>query len=273
MANLHVDIIEGGRANQTTRGWELERVAIVTGAEGEGPNKIINASFADGMPQWGDPHPAVPTAWLAERTGEAVDTDTVKFRLRYQEWPETTGGGTGPPIPEESCPITVGTNVQQDTTNQDIWGNTIFLRVSYPSDDPDEAMRPTSTNTAGTHDVVAETSVLRPDTTISITYTETDSPMYKSNWYVGTTNIGGWSLHPEAAPDTWLCTGITGTSPNVFTPYEVTYTFAYKETGWNPKMSFKRRDNGSVPTFADDGIGKNVDMRVYWQTDFNDLDL
>lgn len=281
--NVHLDIIDGNRGRKTfDKGWELDRIAIVRGVPGGGYEKVLNATKVEGMPEIGDAHPALASAWLREITPEAFDTDTVKLRLLYSQY---TSGGSDSPSAEQPN-IEAGASVVQETTDADYQGNLKELAYTYP--DTDKIEKAMGEGYRGVEwKINAEWSALKPQNTISLTrkeYVTHDHINWLGRNYVGKVNSGAWSLDTGSIAREWLCTAIVGRSNDGGLSFNITYSFQYRErvvndeklAGWDKKVAYRDKFSGAIPDDIDTNPSNPNSRKIVQdcvEIDFDNLNL
>ena len=241
---VKLDLIDGNAGRQTEEGLELTRIAVVTGVTGAAHKKLINALAVEGMPTIGSGHPDLATCKLRTIELDSVTGDTIKLRLQYSQ--RAQGGDWYPP-PEEPAQIEVGSSLTQVETNKDIDGNLITVEYTYPDDYKlDEKLQ------GKTIKQCSLVSRMTPETTLIFHTTEYVSPGYKSKQYTNRVNDSVWQ---SGDAKTWLCTGIVGRSNDGGATFKVTYTFQYREDGWDEEAMFIDPNTGRPPEDVEDGVG------------------
>lgn len=204
------DVIEGSSVRLTADGYEADRVFLVDGVTGPAHAMEYLALTVPGLPQWGEPHPSIPDAFVNAIVPTSKGGGSFSIRVGYAPRKSSSD-------PAQTT-IMVGTTCQQETVYQDV--NGVLLTVTGP--DPDDA--DVTKTQAGTM------SVFRPQTTLQFRRTEEESPGDKSILYSGKVNSTKWTVHPNSQPGQWLCMGIVGVSSDNGATYEVTYDFVFKDT-------------------------------------------
>ncbi len=258
MAVTYNDLIEGNTGKKTLDGWELNRMAVVTGVTGDGHAKIINAAAE--LPGINTAHPSLSTCLLREIIPESIDSNTVKFRLIYSQ-------ATPARFQPQLNTIEVGGTLSQVQTNKDRDGNVISVSYEYPSSyklDPNLQGK-----TVQTSSLVGK---LAPEHTITFSRIEYSNPSPIAKGYVGTVNSMEWELDPGAAPGTWLCTGIVGRSNDGGITFVVTYTFQYRPDTWSTVVQFIDPNTGVPPDDLIEDTGIKT-VYLYPETDFNNFNF
>lgn len=263
MATVHFDLQEGAGGKVTADGYEIERIARVSGLTGTAYARLKQAvaALAAKNAAIGKSHPSITKAKLAEMPFEHESPSVMKFRLLYRE-PDWSGGTTDPETDDpEHQQIEIGTSLQSVQTNKDVNGD--LMEVEFDGKKQS-----------------GEVSVMRPLSTIVVRRREGSSPGHKSRVYVGKLNAAG--QFALAAPDTvggtWICTGINGTSNDGGATWAVVYSFEYDELGWDHEAVYNDPDTGRVPDGVIDGTDavKALAIRTYAQhkaVNFNLLNL
>lgn len=229
MSTVNLDIVDGNTASLGPDGWEIYRVAIVSGLTGTASKRMYDAWAHADIPPRETAHPEIDGLWLDAYQFDSVSNDTVKIRLVYRE---------KYPVSQESVTET-GASLVQQQANTDAAGN--LLTVSWLD------ASSTVQSQSGT------VSLMVPQSTLLYTKREDEDPGDNAEDYVGRVNAGGWTLKPQAPPRTWLCTGITGRSQDGGNWYDVRYTWQKaSDAKWDTKVVF-RDDDGQVPDDIADG--------------------
>ena len=257
MSVNYKDLIDGNNALLTRTGWQLTRIAIVSGATGTGHSKILDAfnRLGDNI---GDQHPSLPTAYLMNISPMSISSDTVKFRLDYAEYPFA------------DTVVSIGSTVSQIEANKDVNDEVFELEYTYPSD---YHISDYASETITTGAVIA---LYAPETLMTvrkhITGTNYLEVVNYSRDYVGKTNMSGWLIHPTSPENTWLCTGITGETDDGGLTYLVTYSFHYREEGWDSEIVYMDPNTGKPPSDVVDDVGIKT-YQMYETANFNNLYL
>lgn len=241
---LKLDLIDGNTGRQTYDGLELTRIAVVTGVTGAAHKKLINALAAEGMPLIGSSHPDSATCWLQVIELDSITGDIIKLRLQYSQKSQSSDKY---PQPGEPAQIEVGSSLSQVEANKDIDGNLITVEYTYPDDYKlDEKLQ------GETIKQCSLVSRLTPESTLIFNQTEYSSPGYKSKQYSNKVNDLVWQSGDEG---TWLCTNIVGRSNDGGATYHVSYTFQYREDGWDDEAVFIDPNTGRPPEDVEDDVG------------------
>ena len=257
-AIVHLDIIDGIRAEDTQFDFKYWRKAKVSGLTGETAlDKILEAETAVGMPQIGDlADAAFPLLRLWKVTPQALAGDTMTLILEY--------GQNRSSLPVDEKLIEVGTTLTQSETNKDINDNLISVQYTYPAGYNDSEYPAGEAITQG-----GLASKFLPNSQNVFHRHENSSPGDISKAYVGKVNSQPWEGGDARS---WLCTGITGRSNDGGSNYNVTYTFQYRDETWDSVVYFVDPREGKPPAdlVVDTGIKT---YQIYNTIDFNDLDL
>jgi hypothetical protein len=273
---LYTDLVDGNSAIYTVDGWQITRMAKVSGGMENyaGYAKIIQASYflAQEGAVIGQPHPGCPTARLREISPIAVSPDTVEFRLVYRD----------DPVLKISCQ----SGLSQEDTNIDATGLVISTTYTYPADYKD----PTTGELSDLHgkEIVQGGTVQKFLPDISFSYHRTETRFWYGAMgiielqksFVGAINDGNWLLGGYIQnPWTWMCTGITGDSDDGGIQYQMTYTFSYRsriienvEYGWRPWVCFVRDDGKPAPD-VEPKTEAYHDIPLYRVMNFNALNI
>ncbi len=153
----------------------------------------------------------------------------------------------------------ISTTLEQSTSNLDANGNEVTVSYTYPSDDPDF---PSATQTQG-----GEFPVFQPQITQSYEglYT-TRLPQIIAASIVNKVNVSEWA---GGDPGTWLCMNCSykpwnsGINPT----WKMSFSFQYKQDGWNPTVIFKDQRTNKPPEGLVAGVGY-VTVTTFQSVDF-----
>lgn len=272
MATLEsLNLQDGARIDETLDGLTVTGTAVVSGVTAAGTAGLIEALSADGVPAIGDECPSVSGAYLERRTPQGIGGGTVRIRLQYV-WQGRQGG---------EPTIVSSTRCQ----SEEAWD-------AYALEDWDPAFNDKDfyivvgqeLNAAGEPDAAGETqtqaasvSVLRPHRVWEMDRVESEDPANWAGAYVGRVNSAGG--FPPGGSDqdygTWLCTDISGRSPDGGKTWQVHYAFEFKATGWDPVASFKVPKTGAPPPWGGEDTSDEAFRlcREYLPADFGGLHL
>ena len=133
----------------------------------------------------------------------------------------------------------IGSSVASEQTNKDASGAVITTSYTYPEDyteNPELAGEEFTTSTL--------VDKLVSETTMTIVRQEFITGLqlqYKAKQFTGKLNASYWDLVGDEA-QTWMCTGIVGSSHDRGISYTVRYSFAYR-------APFVLMDSGGNPTW------------------------
>lgn len=240
MPTVKWDQFDQTDATQGRDGWTATRGAIVSELSSTGLSQILEAVNALGV-AIGQPHPILPGCSLDSIAPRHESPSVVRCMLNYKsldasELPLGAGGGGGPEAGEDGYTIEVGGSLVQKETNKDRDGMLLHayrIGAGVGPDDPES--------------YIATVPVLRPQVTISISRREPTNPMAKAKAYVGTAGAAGWKLDPTAGVNTWLCTGISGTSTDGGKTFDVRHDFQYDPDTWTIRIYWHDKATGEIP--------------------------
>ena len=257
---VKLDLVEGHSVKKTTKGWEVDRIAIVTGMSGDGDARVINAMTVTGMPEILDVHPVESSVFLKEITLIELTNAEVKFKLTYR--PPSTGSSSF--VPDS---LEVGASVQQTETNKD--KNDTEMHTSYIYKAGTKRSRHDTPLLVDDPPVIAgaKVPIFLPQNTYSIQKLESSSPKTKAMNYVGKINSSEFDGYPAKS---LMCMAIVGRSNDGGSNYNVTYRFQYKANTWVQEVIFIK-DDGKPAYPTDANSKKNYD--IYDEINFNSLGL
>lgn len=214
------------------------------------------------LPQIDEVHPADNNKFAVGLTGELVpDTsDIVEVIVTYS----TPTFGTGGAQNEQGKPLCfrVGTTLQSDTVSVD--ANNQLMKLTYT------ATAANKNYPVGWHDTVNVTCTKStPVTTLECRRTVITNPLEDSLTYVGMVNTTTWY---KKDPRTWLCTGITGDTPDGGWSWQRTDTFAYKHDGWDQTKAWRDPKTGEIPpdVTSDNGMAT---FQIYLDREFTEIGI
>ena len=274
------DIQDGAEINRTVEGLEAIRIFQVSGLTGNRDVKLLNAILANGIPQRGEQHPSIPELAVSDISASPQGAENAEVSVTYKVLPfeEQEPDENQPPI------LTVGTTVQEDLTNLDIFGQQMLLNHTgvRQGKRSNETRQPDKLPTQP-----GELAVQFPQTTISLQRREPNNPLFKSQEFAGKINSAPIFGDP---PHVWLCTGITGTTDDGGESYNVTYEFqrsAVPDT-WDPIIVYidtetdapiatenfftKKKGPAAEGEVDADEVGIKK-VQVYNEIDFNQLNI
>lgn len=246
-----LDIIDGSRARLTTTGWELTRIAHVTGLTSSGEEMLIAAAAVSGMPLIGSSHPAVWFLILEEIIPEMVGAGEAKVRLIYR-----SSEGSSPTGQNNVGGATIenGASTQQKETYEDASGNLLVV----PYTDHDSQVKPVSVN--------------RPQHTKTFSWVSYDDADYMAETFLGKVNSGTWRQDPGCAPRTWLCTEMSSRSRNGGKTYTITASFEKNTSppagNWDSTLVWIDPETGRPPSDVAEGNGQET-FQMYQMVNFN----
>ena len=240
MAAVTLDLIDGHHAELTKDGWEIDRIAIVSGVTGDGHSKVLLASAVAGMPTIGSPYPGRTICKCVRKTLDAVTSEEVRFRLTYSDRGVSEFGSSTETL-QGDC------SLMQTETNVDRNGNLMPLYYTYPDTYPFSDKLSHKTEEERTHHYNAEAVFLAPQLTLSLSKVLTYNPASIARDYVGTVNAGGWAGDFAAPAGYWMCTRISWTSKDQGTTFDTVFSFAYNPKSWIVRLAYVNRHTGQHP--------------------------
>lgn len=266
MANLTLDIIDGGGMGVNSRGWRARRIAKLggltlttqAGIYAAMYSSSITTSTGERMPQYGDPHPGIPGIIVNNIDVSQVDQGICEAAIDYGV-PEVA---TTPPSETAPAQIEVGATVQEVETSLDVNGQ--LMTVGKFVDDGTALVLEIQTGTVRKQ---------IPSVYFRYRRREPFSPGAKAKFHVGTMNSISVFDDP---PKYWLCTGITGTSNDFGASYDVNYEFLRNEETWDAVVAWVDPSTGRIPTdvvFNGTNTGGLVRHVIYRTTNFYDLNI
>lgn len=258
---IEFDQIEGTTITRSSKGLELQRNAIVTGLSGSPDVIIYNALQEPGVPNQGDSHPSIPDLYVTNVTATPLENSNT------QAWLIIT---YGPPnattyVPNETNPaqIETGATIVQRQTNLDRFGD--LITVTYSNPDKLDANNQPFEDT-----IVATVELQEPQVYLRLSRKEPEDPELKASLFVGTTNLTPFR---GDGPFKWLCTAITGSSPNGGLDWDVRYEFQRNPSDWRIDVVYVDPETGNPPEDIIEGNGLVRNIEVLGLADFGALNL
>lgn len=236
---------------RSTRGLSASLAWTVTEVQSED-----DALDHQGIPQPGEPYPgrgfAIATSITAKPSGPNVFIVTVQYAVPDRD------SNVQPVTPGASGVIELGVATSVIRTTRDINGNQIVV-----------AYRQTLATGEFNDDFQGgEVEYEASQLLLIQRRTETFPPMQKSRFYSNTVNRRKiWGF----AKGTLFCHPITAVSNDGGETYQVTYQFQEADT-WRATATYKDKKTGKPPNDLVQGVGV-VDVEIYRETDFSDLNL
>ena len=262
MPTVRWNQLDEAQATLTDAGWQATRIARVSDLSAAGPARVLEAVNALGV-RVGEPHPVLPGCRLSSIDPAHESPSVVRCSLSYEPGPQAEGltppGAGGPPYTVE-----IGAALQQVQTERDRDAN--LMVVTYTNEGGDQYSR------------ALVFPVMTPQVTMTVRRTEAASPGNKAAQYVGKLNAAGWSFEPNSVEGVWMCTGISGSSPDAGKTWNVSYDFQqapWTET-WAVTGIYTDPVTGEMPADVDAAVNKNKavkDFNIYDIANFNDLGL
>lgn len=260
--SVKANIIKGETLSEDADGFRSVVVYQVTGLSGNANARLYNALLADGVPQFGEPHPVIGGIRVSDRQAKPVSgssTTGVEITITYEALkPESQ-----PPDDTQPAQVSVGSSLESTVTQLDISGNQILVSHTFVEDDEDGNVQ-TRTRTQG-----GEVEYQVPSMVLRFTRRESAAPDGKANAYVGKVNsdiFGGQPAHG------WLCTRIEGTSDDGGQTYTVTYEFQRNKESWLATVVYIDPETGRPPPGLVAGQGIKQ-VQVYEAVPFSGLNL
>lgn len=243
-----------GQAKRTSRGWQTNMLGIATGVDNvAGFAKLFAAcQIQHGCPQIGDPHPAIPTAYLFNIELISVSSEDVKARFFYEErWTDRR--------------ITINTVLVQEQTNLDINGDVISTTYTYPDDYKlDDRVKGSAVTQGGF------ISTFVPHKTIQFDIRQLATIEFLADNFIKRTNLSDWREPGDKG--LWLCMDISGMSPDSGINWDNKYAFEKRDQGWEGVAVFIDPNTNQPPPDVEDGTGI-VASQIYGEADFSELPL
>ena len=222
------NLVSSSASSTTQYGIQITTGAIVSGLPDSESTVQLDSAIAFGGIQIGSAHPSFPVYKCVDINSNSIGPNEVQIVYTWEyRFPETR--------------YEIGSGVNSQETNIDKNGAIITADYVYPDE---YILNPELAGSTDERSVMVEKLV--PETTMTITRQESITGLYlllKSKTFTGTVNGSAWGLTGDPA-ETWLCTGISGSSQDNGITYSVRYSFAYRppvpipwdpyyKSGWN----------------------------------------
>jgi hypothetical protein len=248
------DLVQGNQAVFTSQGYELTRLAIVSGLTSVGHKQLLDAVGAVGI-NYLDPHPDRASCSLREIRLESLAAGVCKLQYIYRDW--VLGSEK---IYDQ---FEVDATCSQVETIKDKDGNYLRLSYEYPStylrDPGDPDCKPLGKTVDNT--LLLGVQKFSPQKIIRIRRRENGSPEGKADTFLGKINSDTWRGY---APRTVLCTRLSGRLVAGTGTYDVDYEFQIRPETWDETLAYIDKNFGTPPADIDTnpGDGTNPTMRV-----------
>lgn len=248
------DIVDGELSHDES-GYKDQRTFIVSNLSGDAITKKYSASIAPGIPQRGDPHPAIPGIIVTSITVSIEGPDTYRVQVSYgaptyERREPDEDPVNNPPV------LQISTTLQGATTAKDIDGDQLF--VDFVDDNGNQFTQS------------GEVELQIPFSMISIQRKERYTPLYKSLEFSGSVNKNAIG---DFAPRTLLI-DISGDTDDGGLSYNVTYNVQYNPRTWDAEIFFKDEETDRIHEDVNIRNGNGYKrVRVYPEKDFNRLGL
>lgn len=194
------------------------------------------------MPQPGDRHPTIPALFVRSREAVALGPSIVQVDVRYQRLDD----GAGPPAPGFDYAIEGAAVAEQIESQTDRLGDQIIVE----------------------HNGIRQGATITADESRStLRFTQSFGSAAPGVWARQWTNRVNSDAWQGDAAGTWRCMGISFrlVDPNtVPATWQFSYDFAYKQSGWQPKVVFVDRETGEPPADIDTGANSLALKTVDW---------
>jgi len=283
MSTVHIDIVDGNRANFTFNGWEFNRIAKVSGLTTDGFNRLVEALLSPGMPQMNDSHPSISDAYVVNLQPESQSASVAVVDITYRQFTPN-----------------IQINISQRSETED--------RVSYVSDQAtgdlelmtlgyefpaDYPFKTKGRGEEGTDEFV--------DIELSVRKSRTDFVYQRTEWlttaadggaiglpltgvivlercraWQDSLNLSPWSLFPNDPAKVWKVNITAQSSLNGF-DWRFTYSFKFDPEFWEYEAIYRDpATNQLVPDSSDTvplAAPSRRNFAQYRTKNFNDLGI
>jgi hypothetical protein len=287
------DLVASSNFSVNRNGTRCVRVFLVEGLAGTRSSSYLACS-ASGVPRFGQAHPDIPKLYVSAVNAQPLGKDfktTQRVTVEYAT-PELGALNLNGAATTIEISGSNGQRVINRWPDGALEGQPILIDYSpnpgsnLVTIDPREltAAGADPAQNGGHYYDYAAVPCLSPNTVVSFTRRESNSPLAQSLKYRGRLNKSKWQ---GGDPGTWLCRGvdgnaISGTGDASVRTWEVTYEFEHCpiEGGWTQVCYFRDARTGTIPP------GIHVDprpgnvrgngytkVRPYAMVEFNNLRL
>lgn len=236
MASVTLDLIENGSVRRTVDGWQIQRVAHVSGLTGNKSTILARCVQVAGIPQIGDAHPNVPGATV---TGHyaigGIEGDGAMVFITYEsKTPDEPTGSGGQP----NFIVTDDTSLR--TVQIQRIGNKALRAVWSPDGNPSNPAAQADTLTINTEERVH-------DLTLWGVVSGTGRNMDLFRDAVGTVNRDLWHGKPQGS---WMWTRFASETQDRGRSYAVTAVLSRRTNGrvWCNSGLLRHKDSGKYVT-------------------------
>lgn len=282
------DVVRGTQYRVRRDVGSYTRIFYVTGLNAAAPAaqrmadaaQATDASTGNTIPVYGEAHPTIAAAFVAEVDAEplAAARDKARVTVLYSTLPPLGAADSG-----ANLAVRISGVGQEAYTSLDVNGT--LLRVGYvpgasPGSEPDDS-------DPNRKDDVARVRTLEPDTLLEFVRNEDANPLAKSLQYRRKLNSGSWQ---GMVARTWLCIALSGERIGRIDrthQWRVTYAFQYRAlppdgVGWEALAVFTDYRTNRPPADVDVAAGGYPstksgngfkEYQVYGEADFSALSL
>lgn len=287
MAVVKEDITQGNNARLTIKGWEFDRIFIVSELTSFGSDKLVEAVQATNVP-FGQSHPSISTAFALEFTPESLESaDAARVTIRYREYSQDYITEIGSRVLSKETSETF-----LDPNAADGDPATMKLTYKYPDD---YELRPDLQGVEVPQGV--RVSVQNYFPTIVITRTEftaitadvdngyaAGSPLTgemltdRAKVFNGKLNKANWNIRPADPEHVWRLE-MSAVSAEDGLAYRVRYAFAFDPDKWSFLAVYIDPYSGQPISDPENPLPSNpdeaseADYPMYLAEDFTALDL
>ena len=277
MSIVTIDYVDNHDGSKTRDGYQFTRKAIVEDLSSDSGDsdevRLYDAINNSGLPNIGDPHPAIATCTLNKIEAVAIEPNYIELKLIY-----STKRLSLDPDVDDPASISMDSSLVSTETSKDKDGeNLVKMRyLHYQGDikpDNPEEIFASDTYTPWVLPVVpklipSRIYMVRKKVAVSVSALETINHTYQ-----GTVNSVTWRGYGARK---WLCLGISWYSEDGGLTYIITYQFQYNPNNYDVDVFWREPTTGKVPFDATDiavqpDAGKTY--TIYEETDFNNLNL
>ena len=290
MATVEIDLLEGvASSHDIISGWDVTRVAIVTGLNAGGTldsagllQAAENAVAKMTGPRGTNYGTSPSGAWVTGSDTPPSDWVTGQFPVGtyIKSFKVDPIGATaakvkiiyhGYPLPR----FEFDSSINEVPTNKDVNGNVVTLSYTYPNPyplNPARAGRTLTTGWLGSRPV--------PESLWTVKYVITDGILngmnatatniltYYKHLLEGKINSSAYPVgNIPGARHCVLCEKVHGTSSDGGASYETSFVFHYRPTGWDRYVVIIDSDTGNPPSDLVEGTGSKT-VQVYPETAF-----
>jgi len=261
MTRISKDMLDG-EVVLSTKGDRARRSFQVTELVGADFARLVSAAKASGLPQKGEPHPALSGVRVLDVTARPTNDPSIAIVDVDYGVPSASDISSS----SDGAEVSITASLITEETTRDIFGN--FLRTTwtfrFSTADPGDPDGNRSIQEATLSSNIHRLEVQVPTFSVQFTRIEKSPPLALTRKFSGKVNSGAFLNESQ---DAWLCTiSSTQQGPN---EHRVVYSFTFNRRGWQAILT--HTVDGVIP---EDLTADGVQVKqVYSRRNFSSLGL